>query len=464
MGLSGLSGIGGNSGLVNNVAGGGLPVSGAVVWLAARLETGYVDNDSVGLLTDQTGNGHDAIQATPGYKPVFKTNILNAKPVIRFDGSDDTLSLGDLHLVVPNAATLFVVAKPNNDTSYVIYSTHSVADADIYWLFGSGYFGPFRTGRYDMWPAYIPHTDTHLFIVKSITGIGTYEVIVDHGSKGTQDATHSGGAVHAISPAFRPFTGDVAEIIMYDTVLSQAQTDSVEAYLSNIYKIFPGINTIAAPPVAGYTEWLAARALSGLNDNDPVYAWPDLSRQGMMMAQTDPAKQPIYKTGVVNSKPVIQFDGLSKYMQANGYVAGNSITMFLVLKPAVTNLVGLFDTAPNAANTLRNFSAGNVEWHGNLAEFPFGLINTNPVIVSMICSSAPSRQIIHRINGATVGTYGNAGAGTMVWQNPVLGAINLGGAGYYNGGLAEVLIYPSALSVGDTANVESYLNGIYNTY
>lgn len=50
------------------------------------------DGTGVQTFTDLAGT-NDATQATSGNRPLFKTNILNGNPVVRFDGVDDFLSL-----------------------------------------------------------------------------------------------------------------------------------------------------------------------------------------------------------------------------------------------------------------------------------------------------------------------------------------------------------------------------------
>src|SRR5262245_37132262 len=65
-------------------------VSGLVVWLRADA-LGLNDGDPVGTWTDGSGNGRDLTQATAAKKPTYKTNIVNGKPVVRFDGVDDRL-------------------------------------------------------------------------------------------------------------------------------------------------------------------------------------------------------------------------------------------------------------------------------------------------------------------------------------------------------------------------------------
>lgn len=54
-------------------------------WFAAYKETAYSDNDPADTITDFSGKGLN-LDGT-GHAPVFKTNIVNGKPVFRFSGA-----------------------------------------------------------------------------------------------------------------------------------------------------------------------------------------------------------------------------------------------------------------------------------------------------------------------------------------------------------------------------------------
>jgi len=217
----------------------GLPVAGVSVWLAARKETTYSDGNEVATWHDFSGGGHDASQAGATLKPLYKTGILNGQAVMRFDGSNDTMSLGDLSAVFTSAATLFIVAT-TPDTAYNLYTSHNNTDADVYYRFaadGHGYYGPFRTGRYTAWPSTMPSSGTHLWVLKTQTGTGTYVAILDNVSKGTQTTTFAGGNAHALS--FNKYlAGDIAEVILFNTYLSASDVDTIEAYLNSLYAIY----------------------------------------------------------------------------------------------------------------------------------------------------------------------------------------------------------------------------------
>jgi len=62
------------------------------LWLKAD-SLGLSDNTQVSSWLDQSGNSNDASQGTSGNQPIFKTNIFGTLPSVRFDNSNDYMSL-----------------------------------------------------------------------------------------------------------------------------------------------------------------------------------------------------------------------------------------------------------------------------------------------------------------------------------------------------------------------------------
>lgn len=72
------------------------------------------DGDGVETWENQ-GGVVDAIQTTGGFQPIFKTGILNGLPIVRFDGSDDTLSIvSSAETSLTDTLTFFAVVKFNS--------------------------------------------------------------------------------------------------------------------------------------------------------------------------------------------------------------------------------------------------------------------------------------------------------------------------------------------------------------
>lgn len=69
-----------------------IPIDGLLMWLDASQLSGYNDDDPVDAFTDLSGNGNSPAAVTTE-RPTYKTNIINGKPAILFDGSDDNMQV-----------------------------------------------------------------------------------------------------------------------------------------------------------------------------------------------------------------------------------------------------------------------------------------------------------------------------------------------------------------------------------
>ncbi len=89
----------------------GVWLSTGTLWQdSARTTPAVLDDADVGSWDDASGNGNHAQQATSGKRPILKTNILNGHPVVRFDGSDDILTL--LSNLTGTSHTILMLVKP----------------------------------------------------------------------------------------------------------------------------------------------------------------------------------------------------------------------------------------------------------------------------------------------------------------------------------------------------------------
>jgi hypothetical protein len=110
-----------------------LPPSDLLLWLRADAGADTL-NGTVSRWHDQSGNGNDAIQTTTSRQPLLVANILNGKPVIRFDGLDDRLAFTSSTPM--SKFTIFMVVK--NEPGGGLNPDHVIA------------FGPLG-GNWDQW-------------------------------------------------------------------------------------------------------------------------------------------------------------------------------------------------------------------------------------------------------------------------------------------------------------------------
>jgi probable HAF family extracellular repeat protein len=84
------------------------------LWLKADTIAGLNDGDSIATWSDQSGNGNNATQATSGNRPAYRTSVINSKPAVRFDGTNDYFDLPNL-LNGATQAEVFVIVKATAD-------------------------------------------------------------------------------------------------------------------------------------------------------------------------------------------------------------------------------------------------------------------------------------------------------------------------------------------------------------
>ena len=110
-----------------------LPPSDLLLWLRADAGVDTL-NGTVSRWHDQSGNGNDVIQTNTSRQPLLVANILNGKPVIRFDGLDDRLEFTSSTPM--SKFTIFMIVK--NDPGGGLNPDHVIA------------FGPLN-GGWDSW-------------------------------------------------------------------------------------------------------------------------------------------------------------------------------------------------------------------------------------------------------------------------------------------------------------------------
>ncbi len=211
-------------------------------WYDADAIEGLIDDDTVATWEDISANSYDATQSTESLKPLYKTSIINGKPVIRFDGTDDVLSIGSL-----DAFTELTVV--------VVYKNNSVA-ATFGGIIGTdGNSDGFQVVRQDStqvlhMPGFAGHatpSSTILvstpYIVSSIYTGASAAIWVNGVDKGStaNSGTVSAGTTYNIgrtNSASRTLNGDIAEILVFDYALSVSQREDLETYLNNKYNTF----------------------------------------------------------------------------------------------------------------------------------------------------------------------------------------------------------------------------------
>ncbi len=247
-----------------------IPNAGLQLWLKADAGVDTL-NGSVSRWHDQSGHGNDAIQADMARQPLLVAGALNGKPVLRFDGANDRVGLTGttpMHQI-----SMFLVFKVESGATglhpyYPVTLGDTYHDGQIYGLSMRNDFSGNSPDIID------PFAGTSSWLHATLPGIAAfgewkvlsittdklmYSTSLRVGGKEAVDSPQTstnmaisvplgsadglgvggiGGADHLdVDFVSAIFKGDIAEVIVYDTVLAEADRQAVENYLISKYTI-----------------------------------------------------------------------------------------------------------------------------------------------------------------------------------------------------------------------------------
>jgi len=252
-------------------------ISGLALWLDAADPAVLFDETTGGSLVaadggvarweDKSGNSRHATQATSANRPARKTAVQGGLDVLRFDGSNDLLQSTDfLDLSAGQAMTIIAAIKRSatNATHTIVskYTKSNAFDGNTAdgWGFrflstnGMDFFGGTDEGAGNSSRVTNSTVDASAFTVLSVkvsAGAISGATLYRNSSTIPSSATASGaetlentsfpvlvGALmYTNNVPLQYLNGDIAEIIIYDSALSDANRDAVEAYLMSKWGI-----------------------------------------------------------------------------------------------------------------------------------------------------------------------------------------------------------------------------------
>jgi hypothetical protein len=212
------------------------------------------DGDEVGLWqnTGSAGSSGDASMYSPGFLPTFHANVLNGKPVVRFDGANDYLgSSSVLSLIGSSAWTTFAIFRAttlNNNNDVYGYNSQAI------WMDAGGNLGMPVQALYGT-PSVMAYTWAGAASPLQTISLGQFTfAVASHtsglvsiqsagaGSGSTGTVTSATGADAAgtglrVGKGGQTLDGDLAELLMYNRTLTTLEMDSVTAYLDTKYDL-----------------------------------------------------------------------------------------------------------------------------------------------------------------------------------------------------------------------------------
>jgi hypothetical protein len=212
------------------LAGAGMPMNGMRLWLKADCATNPVAD-----WLDQSGRNNNAVQSSGGSQPTLLVNALNGRPVVHFNGNQ--------YLALPNlmngasAGEIFMVVKSATDGGYrrmMRFGTSGYGSA-YPWVDGNVYEDFGSTVQYGLGNPPQALNQYHIYNVSSKTNewVARFDRLEEHRETSNTVAFSANPLIgHSNSETF---AGDIAEIIIYDHVLTLTERDRVQYYLAAEY-------------------------------------------------------------------------------------------------------------------------------------------------------------------------------------------------------------------------------------
>lgn len=214
-------------------------VAGLQLWLDATRITGLADGAAVATWEDVSGNARNATAAGAA-RPLYKTGIVNGKPVVRFDGTDDFMDLGDNVGDDKATYTLMVVARRATYTAQQpwLSNRHLVnAETDTYYgIDGTGAQFVFQDSA-------IPSplaggsvlTNGNAYALMLVVTPAARQLYLAGATNGDDAATNSAtrifsGYIGKDTGTGDFLAGDIGEILTYSAALTTAQRAALFAY------------------------------------------------------------------------------------------------------------------------------------------------------------------------------------------------------------------------------------------
>ena len=271
-----------NTGFESNLSGwnaGVLPsdIAGLKAWYKADAITGHSDGDAISSWSDSSGNGLNLSQASGTNQPLYKTNILNGQPVLRFDGSNDYMNNTSIS-GFSNAASIFLLQVVRGNQcggSYElgVNSGVNTGISNIPWC-GSTMYSRFSSpgGGDTTWAFTPPYTDeiSQVYSGSAHTS-NTWENGVSKSSRAA-NATFSTApntlTLGALTPTNYWLQDDIGEFILYNTAVSDSDRAQIESYIQNKYGLSSSYQTITRDTTTKYDGTASAKVVAtGQNTN-----------------------------------------------------------------------------------------------------------------------------------------------------------------------------------------------------
>jgi Bacterial Ig domain len=319
-----------------------LPQNGMTLWL--RSTAGTEGAGPLSVWFDESGTGNAAIQTVAGNQPTVVDNQANGLPVVRFNGGDN-LPLPQNMMGTALSGQIFGVVKVTGDPN----------NFGTVWSFGTAYGSSFASGVHLDDFGNSDGTGVALLPIENINRYFIYDTSIDTAGNltyrydGTATWSRATAQPGSTSPpvAFQlfpsigsAFIGDIAEVILYNRVLSSQEQAVVYAYLANKYGISAAQGNLNGPT---FTSPLSETISIGQSFSYQITATNNPTSLG---AANLPAGLMVSPSGLISGTPTTVGTYPVTLTAGNGSGNSNGILTLVVAPPPPVITIPALLTAP----------------------------------------------------------------------------------------------------------------------
>jgi hypothetical protein len=429
----------------------------------------FSSGSNVSVWKDKSGNGKNATTSTNN--PTYQPSSLNSLGTVRFAGASGTPNFLDvpafdfgtgnrtLFMVIQNTGPTSGVASypvlfwPNAGNGTNSFSIQGWISAAVQ---GSG-----------IGPSYTAPINTYTLLGYRLGVSAGFEELLQNGITQATGTKTSGGSAYAnATSGYRIgwlnngdtvntyyFDGNIAEVILYNTTLTNSQRQQIEGYLAHKWGLNTALTGGLAKPtqIPGCALWLDGADPSSLtfSSGSNVSQWRDKSGND--------------RNANVSSNAFATWSNTTSGLQFNNsfyttpYTADPpSETAFLVFRYTGTNnldmiMVGAYTSGREIAVYNGDYvTAGLIK--ASIAWLPRA--SFTPQVIQLITTQSSSSATSVSVNGGTATTGGGV---TFTSGNvTTLGRENGTGGGYV-GSIYELILFSNVLTPVQRQSVEGYL-------
>ena len=441
-------------------------ISGCLLWLdGADQSTNSMtlSGTSVSLWKDKTGNS-----------------------TMTLGGTAPTLSTGPTGVYFPGTGyySTTYTASPVNETLFIVFNTNSTLYTGYAPIIGASASGSRSFSLQNGSPILGYLSEAVAWGVTTTFTIGTITLAEGTYTGSTESVTINGGSFATGSQSFTAgrtsiigaypaggsyFKGWLYEIIIYNSVLSIAQRQQVEIYLSRKWGVSVSTNALSLShpfssirPFSRYFNpidiqscqlWLDAADSSTTGGGSTLSTWLDKSGNGNT-ATSGSGTIAVSSTGLT-------FNGSTNYMTIAGLagaIANTSFVIFIVETLTGTSGYYFGDDNVNAgtdsalhigyrSQTNQTFAF----YSDDLEDYSVSGSNIRRVWTLWLPTGA---NRVTRRNGAVDVTLGNSNR-LLSFTAPRIGRVF--GGNYYPGIISEILVYTTDIGLQNVLPIEGYL-------